>query len=68
MNLNKEKVEVMLARKCMTYKDLCNKSGVWYQTIWKSFNRKKDTQPYTVGLIARALGVDVEEIIEVGNP
>lgn len=62
--ISKIKLETILAKECMTYSDLSNKSNVSRTTIQKMVNRKIEPRPATVGKIARALNVDVRELIE----
>lgn len=64
MFVSKIKVETFLAKKCMTYSDLSNKSGVSRITIQKVLNNKVEPRPATIGKIAKALNVKVEELIE----
>lgn len=61
MRLNKEKFELAKARACMGQKDLIA-SGIPKGTLCRVF--REDVRPETVGKIAKALGVDVLEIIE----
>lgn len=61
MRLNKEKYELAKARACMGQKDLIKK-GIPRGTLCQAL--RTDLRPETAGKIARALGVDVTEIIE----
>lgn len=61
MRLNKEKYELAKARACMGQKDLIEK-GIPRGTLCQAL--RAELRPETVGKIARALGVDVTEIIE----
>lgn len=60
MRVNKEKLEVILARRCTSYRAL--RSAVSPQTIAK-IRSGEDVTTRAVGKIAQALEVDVEEII-----
>lgn len=60
MKLDKTRLEVILARRCTSYRAL--RSAVSPQTITK-IRSGEDVTPRAVGKIAKALGVDVEEII-----
>ena len=64
MLISKTKLERLLAKECMTYSDLSDKSKVSRITIQKMVNHKIDPRPATVGKIAKALKVDVGELIE----
>ena len=61
MRLNKEKFELAKAMACMGQKDLIA-AGIPKRTLYSAL--KGNVKPDTVGKIARALGVDVTEIIE----
>ena len=63
MKINKAKLELALARKCWNQRDLRDSGEVSAQTIL-NVNNGKPVLPATAGKIARALGVDVTEIIE----
>lgn len=57
-----EKLEMKLARQCKTISDLRN--GASPKTIMRIRNGY-EVAPKTVGRIAKALNVDVENIVEV---
>ena len=62
MKVDKKKLEVAMARKCISAEELGAITGISMFTI----NRLKTEQPgrtKTIGLIAKALEVDVTEII-----
>ncbi|MFV8832365.1 helix-turn-helix domain-containing protein [Faecalibacterium prausnitzii] len=63
MKISKSKLTLALARKCWNQRDLRDNAVVSAQTT-VSINKGKDVMPATVGKIARALGVDVTDIIE----
>lgn len=63
MRVDKHKFEIVMANKCMTSADLSKKSGVSQFTITR-MQTKAETQPATIGKIAKALEVPVEELIE----
>lgn len=63
MKLDKAKYQLALARSCMTTGEVIEKSGM----PRPSFNgalQGRSVRPSTLGKIARALGVDVTEIME----
>ena len=62
LKINREKYELARARACMGQKDL-EAAGIPKGTLCRVISCK-DTRPETVGRIARALGVDVTEILE----
>ena len=65
MKVNRKKLELAMARACMTSDDLANVAGIPRPTVNNAITGR-NVRPSTVGHIARALGVDVTEIIEEG--
>ena len=62
MKLNRKKYELARARACKGFKDIISE-GVPKGTLCRVINGE-DARPETIGKIAKALGVDVTEIIE----
>lgn len=62
MKLNRDKYLLARARACMGQKDL-EAAGITKGTLCRAIGGG-DVRPETAGKIARALGVDVTEIIE----
>ena len=60
--LNKIAISVELAKKQMSRKELCIKTGI-NQGNFSNMLKRGTVRPKTAGLIADALGVDVKEII-----
>ncbi len=64
MRIDKNKIEVIMARKQMTYNDLGKSCDRTPRYIAKIVQQHTDTlTPKTVGIIAAGLGVDVTDII-----
>ena len=63
MIANKRKLEIALANACMNPYDLCKVAEIRYQT-YQRITSGKDAKPATVGKIAKALNVPVENLIE----
>lgn len=61
MRLNHKKIELLRAKRCLTVKDLCKAAGVSYTVM--APRTGNDVGPISAGKLAKALGVDVEEII-----
>lgn len=61
MRINKKKFDLAKARACKGTKDLIA-AGIPKGTLCRVY--RDDLKPDTVGKIAKALGVDVTEIIE----
>lgn len=63
MKANKNALQLALARACVSTGDLPKLSGLPHQSVINVMCGKS-VRPVTLGKIARALGVDVAEIIE----
>lgn len=66
MKISHEKTSLAMARACMNMSDVAEKAGMSFATV-KNAVYGRAIRPRTAGLIARALGVDVTEIIEQEN-
>lgn len=64
MKLDRRKYELARARACMSQKDLVA-AGIPKGTLCRLL--REGVRPETAGKIAKALGVDVTEIIETEN-
>lgn len=62
MRIDRKKLELAKARACMGTKDLIA-TGIPKGTLCRIVSGE-DARPETIGKIAKALGVDVTEIIE----
>lgn len=62
MKINRQKYEIARARACKGFKDIVA-AGVPKGTLCRVIGGE-DVRPETIGKIAKALGVDVTEIIE----
>lgn len=63
MKLNRNLLLLAMAKGCMTDKELAERAGVALPTLAKIKAGKRSAKPATVGKIARALGVDVTDLI-----
>ena len=63
MQIDPKKLQLAMARNCISIKNLAEKSGITTQTIIKVQCGRK-VRPETAGLLAKALGVDPSEIIK----
>lgn len=63
MKINKSKLLIALANACMNPYDLCKAVGMQYQNYRRIVNGG-NCKPATVGKIAKALNVDVTELLE----
>ena len=64
MKINKQKLQIALATACMTAKELIYKSGLSKAATMNAITGKK-VKPITVGKIAKALNVPVENLIDL---
>lgn len=64
MKLNLSNLEKNLAQKIFTSKMLAEKSGLSETTISRIKRGAQNAKPETIGKIAQALGVDVDELLE----
>ena len=65
MTLNNSKLLIAMASKCMTTADLARETGYSLSAIRSYVNKERKPSTKAVGKIAKALGVDVTEIIEL---
>lgn len=63
MKIDREKLELAMARSCLNSRDLATKAGIPRPTLNNAIVGK-NVRPGTAGRVAAALGVDVTEILE----
>jgi DNA-binding Xre family transcriptional regulator len=63
MYLDKKKLELAMARKCVSIDNLSELTGISVYSLTRLKNGIQKGRTKTVGLIAKALEVDVTEII-----
>lgn len=63
MGINLEKLKIAMARNCFSVDGLVEKSGLGRTTVSKIINGKQKPSTKTLGLLAKALNVDVTELI-----
>ncbi len=64
MIINNSKLQIALATACMNPYDLCKAVNIQYQT-YRRISAGNNCKPATVGKIARALNVPVENLINM---
>lgn len=64
MKVNRRKLELAMARACMTSSELPAAAGLPRPTVQNAVTGR-GVRPATVGKIAKALGVDPAELIEM---
>ena len=66
MRICKDRLDVVMARRCMSRSDL--RAVISPQTVTRIFrDPEKEIRTKTVGKIAAALGVDVLDILDTGG-
>jgi transcriptional regulator with XRE-family HTH domain len=65
--VNVAKLRELRQRRVLTLHELEEKAGVSYNTIWRLENGKTGAQPRTIRKLAKALGVEPEELVRVGE-
>ena len=65
--ISHEKFLLALAKSEMTTSQLNEKSGVCRSTISKVMNGETNVRPVIVGKLAKALNVEVEQIVDIDN-
>lgn len=63
MKLDLQRIRIEQARQCLSVVDLSKETGLVRTTVSNVLNGKITPTPKTLGLIAKALKVDVEDII-----
>lgn len=63
MKLDRVKIEIEMANNLVSYSETAEKAGISKQRF-STILKQKNISPKTAGKIAKALGVDVTEIIE----
>lgn len=63
MKLSVKKLEIQMAVSCIDGKNLCKKAGIGRPTLTQIKTGKRNAKPATIGKIAKALGVPVEDLI-----
>lgn len=67
MKLDTQKLLLGMANACMTITELAEKANVSRPALTRLATGKSNPKPATLGKIARALGVKVEDLIERGE-
>ena len=67
VEVNVQKLRELRQRRVLTLKELEERSGVAYNTIWRLENGRTGAQPRTIRKLAAALGVEPEALVKVGR-
>ncbi len=63
-----QRLRALRQQRVLTLRELEERSGVAYNTIWHLENGKRGAQPRTLRKLAGALGVKPEELVKVEVP
>lgn len=63
MVADKNKTQIVMARTCMNPVDIAKKANMPLQTVKNVINGNRSVRPATIGKVAKALQVDVTEIM-----
>lgn len=63
IKVNHKKLNREMARQCLNCNDLAQKCGLSNTTIYRLRLEGATTQGKTLGLVARALNIDIDELI-----
>ena len=65
VEVNVQRLRVLRQQRLLTLRELEERSGVAYNTIWHLENGKRGAQPRTLRKLADALGVNPTELVKV---
>jgi transcriptional regulator with XRE-family HTH domain len=68
VEVNVQRLRALRQQRVLTLRELEERSGVAYNTIWHLENGKRGAQPRTLRKLAGALGVEPEELVKTGVP
>ena len=63
MQISEKRMQIQMANALMNTLDLCRQANIQYKTLRRILNGGK-AKPATIGKIAKALNVQVEELLE----
>jgi transcriptional regulator with XRE-family HTH domain len=63
MEVNVERLKELRRERVLSLRELEEKSGVSYNTIWRIEDGRQGAHPKTIRKLAEALGVDTNELI-----
>jgi transcriptional regulator with XRE-family HTH domain len=64
VEVNVDRLKALRHKRLLTLRELEQRSGVAYNTIWHLENGKRGAQPRTLRKLARALDVEPEELVK----
>jgi transcriptional regulator with XRE-family HTH domain len=63
MEVNVERLRELRRERVLSLRELEEKSGISYNTIWRLEDGRQGAHPRTIRKLAEALGVDAKELI-----
>lgn len=63
LQVSQDKVQLLMAKNCMNPYDLCSKAGISYAS-YRRIMKQGGCKLATLGMLAKALEVEVTDIIE----
>lgn len=63
MIADKYKVQIAMARACMTVSDIAQKANMPFQSVKNVVGGRRSVRPETIGRVAKVLQIDVTEIL-----
>jgi len=67
MEVNVERLKDLRRRKVLTMEELAARAGVGRGTVWRLEHGVMGAQPRTIRKLAKALGVEPEELVKTGG-
>jgi transcriptional regulator with XRE-family HTH domain len=67
MEVNVDKLRELRRLRVLTLRELEEKSGISYNTIWRLENGYREARPSTIRKLAAALGVEASELVVTGE-
>jgi len=64
VEVNVDRLKALRHQRVLTLRELEQRSGVAYNTIWHLENGKRGAQPRTLRKLARALDVEPEDLVK----
>ena len=65
MEVNVQKLKELRRRRVLTLRELEDRSGVSYNTIWRIENGHREARPSTIRKLAAALKVEPEDLVKI---
>ena len=67
MEVDMARLRELRRRRVLTLEELAEKAGVGRNTIWRLEHGVMGAQPRTIRKLARALGVEPEDLVRIGG-